>query len=119
MASRSNSGIVTFPTPTGAWSDPTHFAIHEHATNWEPVFVGALSNNPDAPATNDVVQFAAGDLSIQIDAAHGFNDAFLSVLLLVLSAFAGHVSLHTGTPTSSNELSGNGYARATVTMVAD
>ena len=64
----SNSGVITFPNPTGDWTDPTHFTLHSAATGGTLWFRRALSNNPDQPEFGKSVSIAAGDLDITLTA---------------------------------------------------
>jgi hypothetical protein len=65
----SNSNAITFPTASGDWNAAvTHVAICDSATYGAGnlLFWGALSSNKTV-TNGDVFQFAAGQLSIQLD----------------------------------------------------
>jgi hypothetical protein len=62
-----NSGIVTFPTPTGAgWGTVTGFALYDAATVGNEIVWAALAASKVINA-GDTVTFAIGALSIAFD----------------------------------------------------
>lgn len=66
-----NTAARAFPTPTGAWGDPTHAAIHPNASSsndasFTPYADGALGADVDAPQTGATVRFNASDFSLYI-----------------------------------------------------
>jgi len=62
----SNSGTITFATPSGSWGTCTHFAICDAATVGNVLAWGQLGSSMGIGA-NAVVSFAAGQLSITLD----------------------------------------------------
>ena len=115
MATIDNSSVITFPTPTGQWQQPTHYALHPGSTGWDPWATDVLSPRPTRPDDNDTVEIAAAGLYITILASNGVTNAMLELMLVSLSLGVRYVSLHTASPTASNELtsgSSPGYARA-------
>ena len=114
MATAKNTAAITFPTPTGAWSDPTHFSM-TYATDpnytTDSVITGALPDNLSTPGTGDTVQFAAEALVITATGG-GIVEAQWEWLLnnFFNGSYDWTIRLHTASPTASNELSGNGYA---------
>lgn len=62
----SNNGAINFPTPSGSWGTVTHFGIYDAASAGNLLFYGALTTSKTIN-TNDVVSFAAGALTVQID----------------------------------------------------
>lgn len=62
----SNNAAVNFPTPSGTWGTVTHFGIYDASTSGNLLFYGALTTSKTIN-TNDVVSFAAGALTVQID----------------------------------------------------
>lgn len=61
-----NAAAVSFPTPIASWGTVTHFAVYDAATAGNLLFYAALSIAKTIN-TGDVVSFAAGALSLQID----------------------------------------------------
>ena len=61
-----NANLVAFPTPTGAWADPTHVGIWDAATAGNLLAWAALADDVAAPTTADVVRFAAGTLEVSL-----------------------------------------------------
>lgn len=116
MAQAVNNAAVTFPNPTGAaWADVTHFAINDQASGGNRKIAAALTGDPDPAAVGQLVQFSAGALTI----SHTTGDATESGrqdMLRGLLMGTRYVSLHTGVPSNSNELSGNGYARGSIAL---
>src|SRR5438034_6260767 len=63
----SNSGILTFPTPTPAgWGTITGFAIYDSLTNGHELFWSALSASKVVNA-GDTVTFQIGQITVTID----------------------------------------------------
>ena len=60
----SNTAAVTFPTPTAAWTDGTHFGLWDAAAGGNLDWSGPLTNDPDAPAIGSVVSYALGTLKL-------------------------------------------------------
>ena len=114
MATMTNNEIISFPTPSGTWSVPTHFAvIRARSTAIASSVTGALSAGLSAPASGDTVQFAVGQLTITLTGDELTETAWKGLLNQLKGTLA--VSLHTGAPTTANELSGSSYARASTT----
>ena len=118
MAVMTNDSIISFPSPTGTWSVPTHFAVLFSQTTAISssafVITGTLPSGLAAPASGDTVQFAASQLSITITGDELTERAW-KIMLDTWAGASRYVSLHTASPTASNELSGSSYARAQVT----
>ena len=51
MATASNTSAVSFPTPTGAWSDPTHVGFFTASSGGDFLGSSALTDDVDAPTT--------------------------------------------------------------------
>ena len=117
MATASNTAATEYSEPTGTWGDPTHYAIHTHATDWAPILTDALSSDVSAPVSGATVRFAAGDLTIDLSGGD-LTDSGWQRALQGLLADTVYISLHTSTPASSNELTGNGYGRASMALAA-
>ena len=62
----SNTAAISFPTPTGAWSDPTHVGIWDAATGGNLLMTGALAADVDAPTDGATVSIAAGALTLTL-----------------------------------------------------
>ena len=114
MATIDTASVINFPTPSGQWAQPTHYALHSASSGWDPFATDALASRPSQPESGDTVAIAVGALSIAVTAGSGFNEAMVRALLLLWSFDATHVSLHTASPTAGNELSGSSYARARI-----
>ncbi len=61
-----NATAIAFPTPTGAWADPTHVGLWDAATAGTLLAWAALADDVAAPTTDDVVRFVAGGLDISL-----------------------------------------------------
>lgn len=62
----SNSGAITFPTPSGAWGTVTHFGLFDASTSGNLLGWGALSTSK-SPTSGDTVSFADGALDVTLD----------------------------------------------------
>ena len=62
----SNAAAITFPTATGSWGTITHFGIHYDNGASSMVLHGALTSSK-AITTDDIFEFAIGDLDINLD----------------------------------------------------
>lgn len=63
----SNSGTITFPTPTpSGWGTVTHFALYDSLTNGHELYWAVLSASKVINA-GDTVSFAIGALTITLD----------------------------------------------------
>lgn len=63
----SNAATITFPTPTPAgWGTVTHFGVYDASTAGNLLFYAALTTSKTINAS-DVVSFAVGALTLQID----------------------------------------------------
>lgn len=60
----SNTDVIQFPTPTGAWADATHWGMWTAATGGTLLWSDDFSNNPNAPAIGQDVEIAAGQLTL-------------------------------------------------------
>jgi hypothetical protein len=58
----SNSGTVTFPTPTGSWGTVTHFAIYDASTSGNMLAFGTLTASKSI-SSGDSVTFEAAALT--------------------------------------------------------
>ena len=112
MASVVNARLVSFATPTGQWDQPTHYALHSATTGWDPFATDVLATQPSRPQADDTVEIAAAAMVITISPGNGFPESLLRVLLRAFAMDVDYVSLHTASPTASNEVRGGGYARA-------
>ena len=112
MATLTNNVAISFPTPTGAWLVPTHFAVLAGRTaviqSSTAMITGTLST-VSAPADGDTVEFASGQLTVTLTGDE-LTERTWKVMLGGVRSNAT-ISLHTGSPTAANELTGNGYAR--------
>ena len=61
-----NTAARNFPTPTGAWGDPTIAKLMSAAQTGSVYADGDLTANVDAPATGAVVRFNAQDFSLYV-----------------------------------------------------
>lgn len=61
-----NAAAITFPEATGSWGTITHVAIVDAATNGNLWCYTALDASKSISAT-DTLEFAIGDLNIQLD----------------------------------------------------
>lgn len=59
----SNSGAVSFATPSGSWGNVTHFAIFDASTGGNLLFWGTLTIAKTVNS-GDTVSFPAGSLTI-------------------------------------------------------
>ena len=121
MATATTRDIEDFGTPTATWAVPTHWALNTAAdnTNNDHLCSGTLTAEVDAPTDGATVEVPAGDLSLEITEATGFDNAGAVKALQGLVVDDTYLSLHTADPAANNELgtSGNagaGYARPTV-----
>ena len=111
MATLKNNAVISFISPTGAWSVPTHFAVLRTSTSAIAREVtGTLSTGLAAPASGDTVEFAVGQLTITLTGDELTERAWKAMLTELKTNL--YISLHTGTPVTGNELTGNSYARA-------
>lgn len=113
MASATNSVAVNFPVPTGPWTAPTHYAIWDSASAGTRLSGDQLTGTPAAPATDNVVRFAATELTISLTGGDLTNSGQIAALNGFLAG-TRYISLHTAAPSASNELTGGGYARAPI-----
>ena len=119
MAFRRNNVVVQFVEPTADWIDFTHYAVNDAETGGNRIGIGAVQDNQDPPESGGDVEFAIGELELEI--THGTSG---NVLLLrgAYKALEGitdevlYISGHNGTPTDGNEQSGAGYARASIAV---
>ena len=127
MARASNTAAISFPQPTGNWSDATHYGIYDASTGGNLLVAGALTNDVPAATTGASVSFAAGALDIiipSVDTITGSAEvthigAKHALLAIIGTGGSRHVSLHTAAPVvggSSNELTSTsaGYARVAI-----
>ena len=120
MATIDNDNTIQFPTPSAAWSQPTHFGLFVSASGSGAAnFLGGdqLSATVSAPAIGADVQFAAGAFDITIpDATGDLTAAGAGKAADGVVSGGVWVSLHSADPgsTGTNELTGGDYARVEV-----
>ena len=114
MAIASNTAVINWPTPTAEWGVPRRLGVFTASTGGT-YLGGSQTGVGAAPEQNATVSAAIGAVQIEIPAGMlsdaGAREAVNGIVDMTL-----HVSLHTdaaGT-TSSNELSGDAYARIAV-----
>ncbi len=61
-----NATALAFAEATGSWGTISYFALMDALTGGNMLACGALTT-PKAITTGDTPQFAAGDLSVQLD----------------------------------------------------
>lgn len=61
-----NSGVIAFPQATGSWGTITHVGLFDALTAGNLVAFYALSSSK-AIESGDTLQFAAGDLDLDLD----------------------------------------------------
>lgn len=64
--STSNSGVLTFPTPSGNWGTVTHFGIYDATSGGNLLFWGPLIDDRTI-TSGDSVTFSIGQLGITLD----------------------------------------------------
>lgn len=62
----SNTAAITFPTATGSWGTITYFGMHYDNGASSMIAYGALTSSK-AITTDDVFEFAIGDLDVDLD----------------------------------------------------
>ena len=102
-----NTAAINFPTPTATWDDIDAYQVRSAATGGDLLWEDDLDNNPDAPTTGAVVQFAADALVVNLpDTGIVKEDGLmLAATGLVLA------NCYVAAMSSSTELTGSGYAR--------
>ena len=60
-----NANAVTFPTATGSWGTVTHVTLHTASSGGAVVGFAALTASK-AVTTDDTVEFAVGDLDVEM-----------------------------------------------------
>ena len=118
---RSNNAVITFPTPTSAWTTPTYVGIWSAETSGTFYGSSALTGTVTQPQIGATVSFPVGTLEIQVS-----GELVTAGETLLLDEFLGatsaadtfYVSLHNGSPGNdgANELSGGDYARRSTTF---
>lgn len=63
----SNSGAITFPSPTANWGTVTHFGIFDASTSGNQILCQALTTSKTVNNADAAPSFGAGALTIQID----------------------------------------------------
>jgi hypothetical protein len=61
-----NSGDVTFNTPSGSWGACTHFGIFDASTTGNLLYWNSLTQT-ETPLSGNVVKFLAGDIDVTED----------------------------------------------------
>lgn len=61
-----NKNLLSFPTPTGNWGDPTYLALWDAASAGNLLFTQELARDVDAPVSGAGVTVPAGDLDITL-----------------------------------------------------
>jgi hypothetical protein len=59
-----NSGLITFPTPSGSWGTPTGLIVADAVSAGNIRYYSDLSNSPGAIASGNTVTIAIGALSV-------------------------------------------------------
>ena len=72
---RENSGVLTFPVPTGDWSDPTHWGLWTTSGGGELLVYSEISPDVGAPTQGATVAFGAGTLRMGEYSGAGDNRA--------------------------------------------
>jgi hypothetical protein len=65
-AQTTGADITVGPASGGAWSQATHFGIHDHLTNDQLYAWGPLTT-PRTAGDGDSIKFATGDIDITLD----------------------------------------------------
>jgi hypothetical protein len=61
-----NSGTVTFNTPSGSWGACSHFGIFDASTTGNLLYWGSLAQT-ETPLSGNAVTFPAGDIDVTED----------------------------------------------------
>lgn len=117
-----NNAVITFPTPSGTWQDPTHFGLWNHVSNTASTnYLGssALTGNPSAPESGAVVSFATNALVISISGGELADEGAKEAINGIVDSSI-YLSLHTADPgsTGANEFTSSSspsYGRAVIT----
>ena len=111
----SNTAAVTFPTPTSAWAQPTHFGYRTAANGGTWIGGDALSAAVAAPQAGATVQFPANALVVELPPGEWEAGGVAKGLVGFISGTL-YVTLHSGNPGAdgANELAGGGYQRVAI-----
>lgn len=118
---KTNAGIISFPTATAAWGTVTHWAIYDHPTNSTNMLAhGALSASRSV-ASGDSPRLVAGAISLTISNSTGGGLTDFAKRKLLDHVFGGpaytpSASLYTGVGTALSgdtmtEWADTGYSR--------
>ena len=102
-----NTAAVTFPTPTAAWNDIDAYQVRSASTGGDLLWEDDLDNDPDAPTTGAVVQFAAEALVVNLPDTGIIKEDGLMLAATGLVLANCYVAGMSG----GAELAGSGYAR--------
>lgn len=102
-----NTAVITFPTPTADWNDIDAYQVRSASTGGNLLWEDDLDNDPDAPTTGAVVQFAAEACVLNKPDTGVVKEAglILEATGLVLA------NCYVAAMSSDVELTGNAYAR--------
>ena len=116
MATSENTAVVTFGTPTATWTQPTHYSIWADEATDILLLTGTLSGNPDQPTIGRETRYNAGAFDLTFPRGDFEAAGMLHIVDYYLDNKAIMFRLHSASPGSNgaNELTGNGYARATI-----
>lgn len=64
--STSNSALITFPTPSGAWGTITHFGIFDAASSGNLLWYGALDASIAITGSTTIFTFQASSLTCSL-----------------------------------------------------
>ena len=108
MATATNTNIVQFPEPTADWSSaPTRWRLQRGNTT---IINRPLANSVDAPLDGANIQFAAGEIDIELPAGEWEAAGALNMLDYYLDNIDLTVHLYDG----NTEITGGAYAAQTI-----
>lgn len=118
-----NSGAVTLGAASGDWSEATYWGVWdaESAGNF---LLGAVLDSARTVLSGQYAEFAIGELDVTIGSQFGddLEDEVLDAILrnVSLAVAQAYMSLHSADPgtTGASELSGDNYARASMSFGA-
>lgn len=111
----SNAAPITFPTPSGSWGTVTHFALFDASTGGNALVVAPLTNSRTIGASDSAPVFATGALKVTFSGQ--WTDYLAGRVgdhLLRSTAFSKPTTLAAAIFVGGAELSGSGYARASI-----
>ena len=108
MATATNTNIVQFPEPDSDWSAaPTRWRLKRGSTT---IINRPLSSSVDTPLDGADIQFAAGDIELELPNNEWETAGALNILAYYLDNVDLTVHLYDG----NNEISGGSYASQTI-----